>query len=82
MLAAQNGTCAICANHSVENNGPVTDGKRSLCLDHDHLTGKVRGFLCGRCNKALGLFNDSPVRLSEAERYLLGHSDFDWSHFI
>lgn len=47
MLAAQYGRCAICGNK------PVTI---RLAVDHDHVTGKVRGLLCKRCNRALGLW--------------------------
>lgn len=44
LLAAQGGGCAICGNP------PKT---RRLATDHDHATGKVRGLLCHRCNRAL-----------------------------
>jgi hypothetical protein len=44
LLAAQGGGCAICGNP------PKT---RRLDVDHDHKTGKVRGLLCHRCNRAL-----------------------------
>ena len=44
LLAAQGGGCAICGNP------PKT---RRLHVDHDHKTGRVRGLLCHRCNRAL-----------------------------
>lgn len=69
MLASQNGVCAICER---------PPGKKRLCVDHDHLCcpgikscGKcVRGLLCDRCNRGIGLFGDSPQALKKAIRYL------------
>lgn len=61
MLAAQDGGCAICGRP------PST---RRLAVDHDHLTGEVRGLLCSRCNTALGLFEDASDRLDAAAHYL------------
>jgi hypothetical protein len=59
LIAAQGGKCAIC--------GEVP---RRFHVDHDHKTGARRGFLCGPCNTALGLFKDDPKRLRAAIRYL------------
>jgi len=63
MLASQNGVCAICQQVDPE------DGKE-LAIDHDHETNMTRGLLCGRCNKALGLFKDSSALLQLALHYL------------
>jgi hypothetical protein len=57
----QHGFCAICREDALED---------SLNVDHCHVTGKVRGLLCGRCNKGLGLFQDSPLLLRLAAEYL------------
>lgn len=44
--------------------------KRSLFIDHDHITGKVRGLLCDNHNKGLGVFKDSIDHLLKAVEYL------------
>jgi hypothetical protein len=41
-----------------------------LCCDHDHATGKTRGWLCTPCNAALGLFGDTLEGLQRAVRYM------------
>ena len=43
LLAAQGGVCAICKGGRSYN----------LDVDHDHMTGMVRGLLCRRCNRQL-----------------------------
>jgi hypothetical protein len=60
-LAVQGGKCAI--SHD-------TPGGRRLHFDHDHTTKINRGFLCGPCNRALGLFKHDPVRMANAIAYL------------
>lgn len=67
MLKAQGGVCAICSQPETRKN---QNGKvRALCIDEDHKTGKVRGLLCGSCNRALGLFKDDLNILSAAVAY-------------
>ena len=42
----------------------------TLHFDHDHAENCFRGWLCGSCNRALGLFKDSPLVLRAAQHYL------------
>lgn len=60
---AQGGLCSICET-------PLGVDKRPA-VDHDHVTGKVRGLLCSKCNTGLGQFNDNPDLLLLACDYLL-----------
>ena len=59
MVRRQNGVCAICRR-----------GDRTLCVDHCHACGKVRGLLCIKCNSMLGFCGDSPAHLLAAAGYL------------
>lgn len=58
----QGDDCAICHRPESE--------VGTLHLDHDHTTGKVRGFLCGSCNRGIGYLQDSPEILTAAAAYL------------
>ena len=44
--------------------------KKGLCFDHDHQTGSFRGWICSKCNTALGLANDDPEILLKLIEYL------------
>lgn len=70
MLLEQGGVCAICKDpeKQIDSRSGVV---RQLAVDHDHSTGKVRGLLCGDCNKGLGMFKDRPELLQAAIDYIL-----------
>ena len=58
MVAAQGGVCALCRERPPQH------------VDHDHVTGTVRGLLCSCCNQGLGNFRDSVAALRAAVVYL------------
>lgn len=67
MLLDQNHTCAICRKpERVGHKGKP----RRLSIDHDHVTGKIRGLLCVHCNQAIGKLRDSPDLLRAAAAYI------------
>ncbi len=43
---------------------------RNLAVDHDKLTGLVRGLLCSTCNRAIGMLKHNPLNALEAALYL------------
>jgi hypothetical protein len=59
MVDNQGGRCAIC------DTAPL-----SLCIDHDHITKKIRGLLCSKCNSGIGFLNDDLKLLKRAVGYL------------
>lgn len=67
MVLYQLDKCAICGedflNYSSRN------------VDHDHVTGQVRGLLCRKCNLALGNFKDNVPKMQVAVKYLDDTSD-------
>jgi len=63
MLDKQDNKCAICGVN-------VSELKYTLCVDHDHATGKVRGLLCHDCNVGIGRMKDNIKTLKKAIKYL------------
>jgi hypothetical protein len=63
LLRLQDGVCAICAR--------PPRGKRPLDVDHDHESGRVRGLLCGNCNRAIGLLDEKPELFDRAKEYVV-----------
>jgi hypothetical protein len=65
---SQNDLCAICNKKEIIPN-------RSLCVDHDHTTGKIRGLLCYKCNVMIGMSNESIQIMENALTYLKKHGN-------
>ncbi len=63
---SQHGECAIC-HVKMHPRGRKLD---SVCVDHNHKTGAVRGLLCRGCNHAIGNFRDDPDIVFSAFEYL------------
>lgn len=57
-LESQGNVCAIC--------GCLPP----LCVDHDHMTGEIRGLLCRRCNSGLGFLGDNLEGILKVVAYL------------
>jgi len=60
MILSQNNLCAICNNPS----------HKTLHIDHDHVTGRVRGLLCSGCNTGIGFFKEDIATFHKAIEYL------------
>lgn len=66
-LSKQNNVCAICERPETA----IIRGKViSMPVDHCHKTGKIRGLICTKCNRGLGLFNDNVDVLKSAINYI------------
>jgi hypothetical protein len=59
LYRAHGGKCAACG-----------DGNVRLNIDHDHITGRVRGLLCTGCNLAIGQVKENTKRLQLLIEYL------------
>lgn len=62
LFIKQQNRCAICGSEFNE--------KHDGCVDHSHVTNKVRGLLCTKCNTLLGMANDDINILKKAIHYL------------
>lgn len=63
LYAFQDGRCAGCQW--------ATGITRRLAVDHNHVTGEVRGLLCSPCNRMVGHFRDDPATFLRLAEYLV-----------
>ncbi|RKS73395.1 recombination endonuclease VII [Actinomadura pelletieri DSM 43383] len=56
----QVGLCGVCFDFPAEH------------VDHDHVSGSVRGLACSGCNTGMGQLRDDPVALRRAADYVTG----------
>ena len=63
ILLEQGNKCIICGKDQSES-------QKAFAVDHNHITGRVRGILCSWCNTGIGLFKDDPKTLYRAIQYL------------
>lgn len=68
MCEAQEHRCKTCNAHQSELS-------QSLCVDHDHKTGKIRGLLCKPCNSALGFTKENKATLVNLINYINFYSE-------
>ena len=68
ILLKQNNLCAVCKEHETTKDilGNIVD----LAVDHSHVNLYVRGLLCSKCNKAVGLLGDNPDIVDRVSTYL------------
>jgi len=58
LIIKQNGKCAIC------------DERKKLDVDHDHLSGQIRGLLCRNCNALVGMIEKNNEILIKVQKYI------------
>ena len=61
LLAKQNGCCAVCGSLPTQ---------QRLHVDHNHVTGEIRGLLCQACNVSIGKMKESPELLRKLALYI------------
>lgn len=64
LLTNQQSKCGICGTEI--SNEP----NHKTHIDHDHVSGRIRGLLCDYCNHGLGNFKDDMGLLQKAIEYL------------
>lgn len=62
IMLSQNNCCAICL--------VSFDKIKIVCIDHNHVTGKVRNLLCVPCNAGIGNFKENINILKSAITYI------------
>lgn len=70
LFCQQFGKCAICGTPFI-----TTKTSRGFSIDHDHVTHRIRGLLCGSCNLAIGLIRDNIETSKQITKYLIENAE-------
>ncbi len=66
IFISQQGRCKLCHKHQ-------SDLTVRLCIEHDHVTGRVRGLTCHKCNieiRVYEIYRNNPKKIKIMEEYL------------
>lgn len=63
-------TCPICHRKKIRN------FQNDVVLDHSHIDGGVRGWVCSSCNTSIGKFYDDPNTLQRAIDWIKNKGNF------
>lgn len=77
LIEKQGGRCAVCGQWFAEY------PKRDIVVDHDHVTGVIRGALCRNCNRAEGKIKTWCVcakRQMTALQWIVSLTKYLWLH--
>lgn len=72
LFIKQKGVCAIC---NQEETGTFKGTTKRLSVDHEHITGKIRGLLCYKCNLIIGQWADNILYFQNAIKYLKNENE-------
>lgn len=50
---------------------PICNKRKASAIDHNHMTGEVRGYICNKCNIGLHYIEDKELK-NNMEKYLKG----------
>lgn len=48
---------------------------KDIHFDHNHSTGMFRGWICYKCNVAIGMINEDIGKLLKIKEYIEKHND-------
>lgn len=67
--------CPICLSDADEVKGKGNAKNGAWVVDHCHITDKFRGWLCHKCNRGLGNFDDNIDILKRVINYIQNHKE-------
>ena len=74
LLQLQKGKCAICLDLETSDNFLQVDHDHSCCPSAKSCGKCIRGLICPRCNRGLGMMNDNAELASKLVRYIKENS--------